>query len=83
MRVVWFATLVFGGAALFIFINDTNRAYADMLDSMKRYAKDNPDFVVEQVDNPGSGLESSISGSAAVVTRDASPDLTAVVPVAD
>jgi len=52
-----------------------------MLESMKRYAADNPDFVVEQTTAPDEALESSISGSGVQVTRQVQDDLLSVAPV--
>ena len=83
VRVVWLVTLAIGAIAVIVFINDTSRAYNDILESMKRYAEDNPNLVVERGAEPSSALESNAAPSQIEVTRESASDLTAIVPVAD
>lgn len=83
VRIVWLVTLAIGAFAVIVFVNDTSRAYNDILESMKRYAEDNPSLVVERGGAPSSALESNAAPSQIEVTRDSTIDLTAIVPVSD
>lgn len=81
LRFVWLITLAIGGTAVFVFVNDTRHAYADMLESMKRYAADNPNFVVEQEVGPSSEIDAIDTG--VQVTRQGASDLTSISPAVD
>lgn len=83
VRVVWLVTLAIGAFAVMVFVNDTSRAYSDILESMKRYAEDNPSLVVERGGEPSSALESNAAPLQIEVTRDSTQDLSAIAPVVD
>lgn len=77
MKFVWLATCVFAGISVFIFLNDTQRSYAAMVDSMKQHAADNPSLIVEFGGKGGLDLKSSEPVSAGYATRNANdfPDI--------
>lgn len=83
VRVVWLVTLAIGAFAVIVFVNDTSHAYNDILESMKRYAEDNPNLVVERGGAPSSALESNAAPSQIEVTRESTSILTAIAPVSD
>ena len=83
VRVIWLVTMAIGGIAVMVFINDTSRAYNDILESMKRYAEDNPNVVVEREAQPIDAQESNATTLQIEVTRDSGADLTAIAPLTD
>ena len=83
VRIVWILTLAIGGIAAIVFINDTSRAYNDILESMKRYAENNPNLVINRPNEVHSGLESNATNLKVEVTRDSAEKLTAIPPVSN